>query len=126
MCRLSGDAAYDLAKVYQSLCGYDFILIDRVSETPADVRILEELKEHFFSFVQRYYPEVRASDVVLITASLFFSLIPLHDNRAHHKLFFNKACRLLQQHGFSSLSPKLSSKLRSVRLEEQAPTITLN
>lgn len=39
-----GDVNYDLSKVYQSLCGYDFIILDKaLDQTATD--ILRDLKE---------------------------------------------------------------------------------
>ena len=96
--RLCGDAIYDLAKVYQSICGYDFILVGRQSDSEADQRILGEIKQCFARFVQNLYPKIALCDVILVTASLYFSLIPLHDNLDHHKLFFQKAEALVREH----------------------------
>lgn len=39
-----GDVNYDLSKVYQSLCGYDFIILDKALDQTA-VDILDDLKE---------------------------------------------------------------------------------
>ena len=102
MCRLAGDATYDLAKVYKSLCGYDYILIGRSSDTETDRRILQSLQKVFFDFVKSTYPEIKEQDIILVTASLYFSLIPLHDDMDHHKLFFQKAADLLIQHGYKA------------------------
>lgn len=39
-----GDMNYDLSKVYQSLCGYDFIILDKDVDTKA-VEMLLDLEE---------------------------------------------------------------------------------
>ncbi len=68
-----GDKFYDYAKVYQSLTGYDYILIeDRVRSTP--------LKEVFEKYFIANYGYDMLEYLKYLTASLFFSLIPLHDN----------------------------------------------
>ncbi|GAA6033718.1 hypothetical protein JCM8097_004396 [Rhodosporidiobolus ruineniae] len=102
---LRGDAIYDLAKVYQSLQGYDFALLadpkeaathelaDLVSET--DRRILADLQTVFWTFVKRHY-EVDRRDLVLLTASLLFSLIPLHDPPMR-PLFYKMAKAVMAQ-----------------------------
>jgi capsule biosynthesis phosphatase len=84
-----GDIHYDLAKVLQSLCGYDHILFmsanhhDMSPDEPllddADQALLTKLQGTFWEFLESTY-EVRLHKKTLlrITASLFFSLIPLH------------------------------------------------
>ncbi|KAM4062781.1 mobA-like NTP transferase domain-containing protein [Hirsutella rhossiliensis] len=88
-----GDVNYDLAKVLQSLCGYDHVLFlaespDRVDDIitnqkplldQADSNLLEHLQRHFFTFLAKNYPApVDRETLLRITASLLFSLIPLH------------------------------------------------
>lgn len=51
---LEGDALYDLAKVYQSLCGDDFTILDREMSN-ADKRGLGKLKDLFWSWVNANY-----------------------------------------------------------------------
>uniref|UniRef100_A0A7S3G3N5 Uncharacterized protein n=1 Tax=Palpitomonas bilix TaxID=652834 RepID=A0A7S3G3N5_9EUKA len=78
---LQGDVLYDLGKVYQSVLGYDFFLQGKVpSSREADTLLL--LERNFWQHLRRKYPQVRPIDVVLVTASLYLSLIPLHDS--HH------------------------------------------
>jgi hypothetical protein len=46
-----GDSHYDLSKVYQSLCGYDFMLLDkRIVEGTAHT--LAQLREVFWAHVR--------------------------------------------------------------------------
>jgi capsule biosynthesis phosphatase len=90
-----GDIHYDLAKVLQSLCGYDHILFMAASEhdltwasadeelqllDTADLELLYEMREHFFEFLEeKYGVRIHRKTLYRITASLFFSLIPLHN-----------------------------------------------
>lgn len=90
----AGDVCYDLAKVLQSLSGYDHVLLlserrpaDAVAEAAragalldqADRDILAALQDQFFGFVRDTYGErVQRRSLLYITASLFFTLIPLH------------------------------------------------
>lgn len=89
-----GDIHYDLGKVLQSLCGYDHILFMAANNhdlrgaldagsgpllDDADVSLLEVLREHFFTFLEETYSvRIHRKTLFRITASLFFSLIPLH------------------------------------------------
>ncbi|KAI1075283.1 capsule biosynthesis phosphatase [Whalleya microplaca] len=89
-----GDIHYDLAKVLQSLCGYDNILfmsaknfdLSKMGSNNTtsllgqpDADLLEMLQEVFFDFLKDTYGVlVHRKTLFRITASLFFSLIPLH------------------------------------------------
>lgn len=88
-----GDALYDLAKVYQSLCGYDFafrgVPIDERSE-----RYLQELRAEFWEYVKLRGFDM--DDITMITSSLFFSLLPLHEDERRRKLYFEMACGLME------------------------------
>lgn len=110
---LEGDLLYDLAKVYQSLCGYDLILSDDsedirphcLDETNRGENLplfsdyhekyLSELKEAFLRWIQTMYADVRVEDLNLLTASLFFSLIPLHEKHQH--LFYHICTSILSK-----------------------------
>jgi len=90
----AGDVTYDLAKLLQSLNGYDHVILaddEAVSAASQmddplkalvpreDRMILQQLQEEvYWPFVTDEYPEVRRQDIVDIMASLLFSLIPLH------------------------------------------------
>ena len=71
-----GDYLYDWAKLYQSLQGYDEILQNK--------RVNENYKKQMIDFFETYFIELYSVEelnrVKVITQSLFFSLIPLHDN----------------------------------------------
>ena len=63
-----GDRNYDYAKILQSLMGYDFILNDL------------EIPDTYLSELRNYYLScVNSEHIKLLTASLYFSLLPLHE-----------------------------------------------
>jgi capsule biosynthesis phosphatase len=70
-----GDAIYDYAKVYQSICGYDFILTGR----KRDEVYIADMKKKFELIMAEKFGD---STLILrhITASLLISLIPLHND----------------------------------------------
>jgi len=75
---LRGDANYDLAKVYQSLSGYDAILFKR-ARSPRTSKLLTYYEEWLVSKIG----SVGLQDIRWITASLYFSLIPMHEEQFH-------------------------------------------
>jgi capsule biosynthesis phosphatase len=97
----AGDVTYDLAKVYQSLCGYDFFLEDHEPSTQA-MGHLDSLQRVFWSYVAAHYPEVSPSDVRLITAQHFFAIVPLHEVRSRMCLYLRTCHSLLLQEGIVS------------------------
>lgn len=85
---LAGDANYDLAKVLQSLMGYDSVILNH-SDEHGDAQYLEDMRAHFWLIVEELYGlTVSADDVQLLAASHVFSLIPLHDSEEHRLLFW--------------------------------------
>jgi hypothetical protein len=66
-----GDLYYDLAKIYQSLLGYDYIL----NNIEIDTHYAQRLIKHF---ELKFQPQ-HLDAIKLITASLLFSLLPLHE-----------------------------------------------
>lgn len=90
----AGDVAYDLSKVYQSLCGYDFIILDVAPDATTEAN-LARLRAVFEAWLADEYPAVRLRDVRMIVAAHFFSIVPLHDNRGHQVQFLAKARALL-------------------------------
>jgi capsule biosynthesis phosphatase len=71
-----GDSFYDYAKILQSLIGYDEILQQKnVSEDYRDPLIL-----FFKSYFINIYDEPSFKFIQIVTKSLLFSLIPLHNN----------------------------------------------
>ncbi|CAF3039080.1 unnamed protein product [Rotaria sp. Silwood2] len=94
---LQGDLNYDLAKVYQSLSGYDFILLNKVDllSTTIVETYLSQLVRTFENFVSREYSNVASSaDLKIITAQLYFTLIPLHNTFEHQIQFYKLAIKL--------------------------------
>jgi len=71
-----GDIFYDYAKVYQSLIGYD--------EVMRGVHLNEQYKKLFVEFFEQYiiqkFDIERLKLIKLITKSLLFTLLPLHDD----------------------------------------------
>jgi len=80
-----GDSYYDLSKVYQSLLGYDYIL----NNIEIDTHYTQKLIKHFES----YFLKTDLDKIKLITASLLFSLLPLHDENEKQ---FNKYFKLIK------------------------------
>ncbi|RDA94646.1 hypothetical protein CP533_2439 [Ophiocordyceps camponoti-saundersi (nom. inval.)] len=101
-----GDVNYDLAKVLQSLSGYDHLLFlaedpKKIEDTlvnnkplldEADRDLLEDLQNCFFEFLDEHYSiRLHRKTLLRITASLLFSLIPLH--RPETGMLFFRLCQ---------------------------------
>lgn len=71
-----GDIFYDYGKVYQSLLGYDEILLD----TKVNQLYRKDLLIFYENYIKEKYNQEVLNDIKWITASLLFTLIPLHDN----------------------------------------------
>lgn len=82
-----GHELYDFAKVYQSLCGYDEILLDK-RVTPSYRRSMKD------AFEKRFDHDAM-DKIKTITASLLLSLIPLHDEAAKYQRYIDLALALL-------------------------------
>mmetsp|Transcript_1029 Transcript_1029/g.1245 ORF Transcript_1029/g.1245 Transcript_1029/m.1245 type:complete len:463 (+) Transcript_1029:1-1389(+) len=92
----AGDLNYDLSKVYQSLCGYDFMILDVTRSTAADI-VLSDLRERVFvNWLKTQHPNIDINDIILITAAHFFCIVPLHENRKHQRLFIQASYSLLE------------------------------
>lgn len=73
---LFGDKLYDYAKLYQSLIGYDEILIDKKISKIYKLSLINYFKTRFLElFSEKDYFYLK-----IITGSLLYSLIPLHNN----------------------------------------------
>lgn len=68
-----GHRLYDYAKIYQSLTGYDEILLDK--------KIKRSYKENLICYYESFFNKEEIADIRIITASLYFSLIPLHNEK---------------------------------------------
>mmetsp|Transcript_35970 Transcript_35970/g.58157 ORF Transcript_35970/g.58157 Transcript_35970/m.58157 type:complete len:725 (+) Transcript_35970:210-2384(+) len=110
---LQGDIMYDLAKVYQCLSGYDFIIMHSRLPSEAEYGFLQRLQVDYWSFVSENYPTVPPADIRMLCASLLFSLIPLHDNLVHRPLFL-------------ALCKKVLAELDSTPLATTPPTSVQN
>ena len=71
-----GDVNYDYAKIYQSLIGYDYILMGK----PMDEKAIEDNLMVFDTFITNNYDEDTLTNIKWITKSLLLTLIPLHNN----------------------------------------------
>lgn len=87
-----GDIFYDWAKLYQSLIGYDEILENinlNINYKESLINIYEKKIINLFGRNQLKY-------IKIITASLLFSLIPLHYNEKNEKEKCNKYYSLMK------------------------------
>ncbi|KAL1521269.1 hypothetical protein AB1Y20_020938 [Prymnesium parvum] len=114
---LQGDLTYDLSKVYQSLLGYDYIILNQPL-LERDAELLEELRDTFRSFIAENYPQVLMSDVVKLTASHYFGIVPLHQNPEHQAAYLRTASALL------SSIPKRESARSSPRPLPRVPPLS--
>jgi len=78
-----GDKMYDWAKFYQSLIGYDEILDDK----NINFEYVNSLINIFENYIIKKYNYEYLNYIKIITKSLLFSLIPLHNNNNCLKFF---------------------------------------
>ena len=84
-----GDWLYDWAKIYQSIIGYDEILLSKSIDKLYKENIIDVFKNYF---VDRFSEE-HFENLKIITKSLIFTLIPLHNNEKclkYYNLLFSK------------------------------------
>ena len=81
---LNGDWLYDWAKIYQSIIGYDEILLS----TSIDTNYKETIIQIFIKYFIDNFSEEDFINLKIITKSLIFTLIPLHNNE-NCKKFYN-------------------------------------
>ena len=109
----AGDVCYDLAKVLQSLQGYDHVILadDEIIAKaaaegpqsglsmllkPEDRAFLAGLQDCFWNFVRENYGSaVEPHDLLVLVASLLFTLIPLH-RPAVQPLFLQMCANILE------------------------------
>ena len=77
---LIGDPLYDLAKINQSVVGYDFILKGIV---PNEV-IIQELKSHFDDYIHANYGHDTLDVINVLTRYLIYTMLPLHQDRSEY------------------------------------------
>lgn len=73
---ICGDVMYDWAKLYQSLIGYDSILLNKTIDVQYKNKLIKIFENKFLENYSQEYMEY----LKYITASLLFTLIPLHAN----------------------------------------------
>ncbi len=78
-----GDELYDWSKIYQSLIGYDEILENKTISSDYKKKIIS----HFENKINELYGKEYLDWIKIITKSLLFSLIPLHNNQNCVKFF---------------------------------------
>jgi len=76
VCTIYGDIFYDWAKLYQSLIGYDKIMMRKTMDASYEKKMLETFKTYFLQLYSAEY----FNYLKIITQSLLFTLIPLHNN----------------------------------------------
>ena len=83
-----GDIFYDLGKIYQSLIGYDEILLNKIITNDYKTKLINIFKK----YIKETYGEEHIIKVEMIAYSLLFTLIPLHHNdkcNAYYSLIHN-------------------------------------
>jgi len=84
-----GDWLYDWAKIYQSIIGYDEILLSNSIDSKYKENIIDIFKNYFIN----KFSEQDFENVKIITKSLIFTLIPLHNNEKcikYYNLLFSE------------------------------------
>lgn len=71
-----GDKWYDYGKIYQSIIGYDEILLDKT----LSIDYKSNMIKTFITFIESKFGKETMLKIKMITNSLLFSLIPLHHN----------------------------------------------
>lgn len=83
VCTIYGDKYYDYAKIYQSLIGYDEILLDKTVNNDYKTKLINT----FESYITTKFSKQVLEQVKMITKSLLFTLIPLHNNSKCSKYY---------------------------------------
>ena len=78
-----GDTLYDYAKIYQSIIGYDFILMNK----EINISYVNSFKNLFDEYIINNFNNQVLEDIKWITKSLIISLIPLHHNNKTYKYY---------------------------------------
>lgn len=76
ICTIFGDILYDYGKIYQSLIGYDEILLDKTVNVDYKTRMIGIFEKYI---IEKFNSNV-LEKIKIITDSLLFTLIPLHNN----------------------------------------------
>ncbi len=84
-----GDWLYDWAKIFQSIIGYDEILLSKFIDNNYKKNVIDIFKDYF---INKFSSE-DFDNLKMITKSLIFTLIPLHNNEKcskYYDLLFSK------------------------------------
>lgn len=84
-----GDWLYDWAKIYQSIIGYDEVLLSKCIDKKYKQRIIDVFNKYFIAISSNE----DFDNLKLITKSLIFTLIPLHNNEKcieYYNLLFSE------------------------------------
>lgn len=82
-----GHPLYDYAKIYQSLIGYDEILLDK--------KIKISYKSKLIKFFEEQFDDKDLKKIKYVTASLLLSMIPLHNEVDKFEKYISLAKKLL-------------------------------
>jgi capsule biosynthesis phosphatase len=86
---IHGDIFYDYAKIYQSIVGYDHILMGKDPDpiqTNGNVNL-------FKNYIINKFGDSKMNDIINLTKSMLLSLIPLHNNNKCQK-YYKLLCSL--------------------------------
>jgi hypothetical protein len=78
-----GDIYYDYAKLYQSLIGYDEILMEKNINIEYKKKMIRKMED---IIIEKFGEEI-LEEIKIICSSLLFTLIPLHNNDKCYKYF---------------------------------------
>ena len=78
-----GDIFYDYAKIYQSLIGYDEIMLNKYVPNNYKTHLINV----FNDFIIKNFDVSYIEKIKYITSSLLFSLIPIHNDSNIHKVY---------------------------------------
>lgn len=86
-CSTSGDQLYDYAKVYQSILGYDEILLQK-KVTP---KYRDSLMRVFEAHIHEHFDRKTLQKIKMITKALLFALLPLHEQDGRISKYYTLA-----------------------------------
>lgn len=91
---LFGDHYYEMAKIFHSVIfDYDFVDAELYVKDGKSYKLYnngkDKIKDLFLNKINKYYTDEEQSYIILITASLFLSMIPLHShNRNNQEIYY--------------------------------------
>lgn len=80
---IQGDIFYDYSKIYQSIIGYDEILLNKIVSNKYRTNLITVFEQ----FIINNFGKNKLEHIKMITNSLLLSLIPLHNNENIYKFF---------------------------------------